>query len=152
MESVPRLACSNRQCSYVFWNNPVPVVAALVRHDGKYILARNVQWPKHLYSVISGYLEAGETPEQAVLREVNEELGLVGETVQHIGNYTFVAKNQIILGYEVHATGVITKNHELADIKQLLPEQLANYDFGPLTITKNLLEDWKRNNLLKTKD
>ena len=143
IDASQRLICSNQNCGYVYWNNPVPVVAALVEYQGAYIVARNVQWPKHIYSVISGYLEAGESPEQAVLREVNEELGLTGEIVQLIGNYAFTKKNQIMLAYEVTASGVITKNHELADIKLLSRDELINYDFGPLLITKNLLEDWK---------
>ncbi len=138
-----RLVCSNQQCSYVFWNNPVPVVAALVKFDGKYIFARNVQWPEHIFSVISGYLEAGETPEQAVLREVGEELGLTGEIVQHLGNYTFVEKNQLILGYEVIATGTISTNHEIADYKLLSGKEIAAYDFGPLNITQQVINDWK---------
>ena len=98
------------------------------------------------------YLEAGESPEQAVLREVNEELGLTGEIVQLIGNYAFTKKNQIMLAYEVTASGVITKNHELADIKLLSRDELINYDFGPLLITKNLLEDWKCINHLIRKE
>ena len=66
MEEVSRLACLADNCGFVYWNNPVPVVAALVRHDGKYIVARNAQWPKGVFSLITGYLEENETPEQAM--------------------------------------------------------------------------------------
>lgn len=146
VDHAQRLVCTQASCHFVHWNNPTPVIAALVEYDGKYIIARNVRWPKHLYSVISGYLEARETPEQAVLREVKEELDLSGNVVRHIGNYAFPEKNQIILCYEVQAMGTLTTNHELAEVKLLLPEELANYDFGPLYITGNILEDWKRIN------
>ncbi|MEJ2618766.1 MAG: NUDIX domain-containing protein, partial [Candidatus Thiodiazotropha sp.] len=100
-----RYVCVNEECGYVFWNNPIPVVAALVKCDEKYILARNVSWAKGIFSVITGYLESEESPEDAALREVSEELGLNGMITRHIGNYAFHKKNQVILCYEVVATG-----------------------------------------------
>jgi len=47
-------------CNYVQWNNPIPVVTALVKHNGKYIVARNAQWPKKIFFLITGFLESGE--------------------------------------------------------------------------------------------
>jgi NAD+ diphosphatase len=146
IDGTQRQACAQADCHYVYWNNPVPVVAALVAYDGKYIVARNAQWPKHLYSLISGYLEAKETPEQAVVREVYEELGLKGTILRQIGNYAFLEKNQIILCYEVQAIGNISTNHELADVKLLRSAELSEYDFGPLYITKRIINDWKNLN------
>lgn len=144
IDGVERLTCSKHDCHFVHWNNPVPVVAALVQHEGKYIIARNVQWPAQIYSVITGYLEAGEAPEQAVVREVHEELGLDGQIVRFIGNYAFYKKNQLILAYEVQASGSVVTNHELAEVKLLSPAELAEYDFGPLLVTKRIIQDWKK--------
>lgn len=144
IEGVTRLACVEIDCQFVFWNNPVPVVAALVRLDDKYILARNAQWPDDLFSVITGYLESGESPEQAALREVEEELGLSGQGVRFIGNYAFYRKNQIILAYEVVASGKIIINSELAAVKLLAPDELVEYDFGPLLVTQRIVQDWQK--------
>jgi len=138
-----RLACSSVSCDYVFWDNPVPVVAALVELDGEYIIARNRSWPKNIFSVITGYLENGEIPEEAVIREVSEELGLQGTVRRFIGNYMFKEKNQLILCYEVSASGTIKTNHELAEIRRLSPRELSVYDFRPLYITEQLIQDWK---------
>ena len=144
IDGADRFICSNNQCNYVHWNNPVPVVAALVKLNSKYIIARNAQWPKGIFSLITGYLEAGEDVESAVLREVNEELGLEGVIVQYLGHYTFREKNQIILAFEVAATGEIQTNHELAEIKQLSVEELLNYDFQPLYITEQIINAWSK--------
>lgn len=144
MEEVSRLACLADNCGFVYWNNPVPVVAALVRHDGKYIVARNAQWPKGVFSLITGYLEENETPEQAVIREVAEELGLSGNIKRYIGHYSFHKKNQLILCFEVEASGAVTLNHELSEVKQLSPKELTDYDFRPLTITEKIIQDWMR--------
>lgn len=139
---IHRAACDKDKCGFVCWDNPVPVVAALVQYLGNYVVARNVKWPKGVFSLITGYLERGETPEQAVLREVAEELGLTGKVTRHIGNYSFVEKNELLLCYEVAASGTVRLNHELVELKQLTPTQLANYDFGPLYITKSIVKDW----------
>ncbi len=137
-----RQACSNDECEFVFWNNPVPVVAALVELNGEYVIARNAQWPEGVFSVIAGYLEAGETPEHAVVRELEEELGLSGSIQRYIGTYSFFDKNQIIIAYQVSASGTIEINHELAQVKLLSRSELAQYDFSPLEITANIVRDW----------
>lgn len=105
VDGAERLACIENSCSYIFWNNPVPVVAALVRYSDKFIIARNVAWPAGIFSLIAGYLEHGENPDEAVLREVNEELGLQAKISRFIGHYDFSEKNQLIIAYEVDATG-----------------------------------------------
>lgn len=137
-----RYVCSSERCDYIFWNNPVPVVAALVRLNDKYIIARNTSWPKNIFSVITGYLEEGENPEDAVIRELDEELGLAGVIKRHIGNYIFKEKNQLILCYEVEASGAISTNHELAEFKELTAAELLEYDFSPLYITEKIKHDW----------
>lgn len=144
LDGANRFACHDDSCGFIFWNNPVPVVAALVYHDDKYVLARNVAWPKNIFSLITGYLEQGESPEHAVVREVKEELGLDAHIHRFLGNYTFSEKNQLIIAFELYATGILETNHELAEIKTLAPGELAQYDFQPLYITENIIRDWKR--------
>ncbi len=56
------------------WDNPVPVVAAIVEHEGAVILARDRDWPEKMFRLVTGFLENDETPEQGVAREVKEEL------------------------------------------------------------------------------
>lgn len=142
IDNAKRYQCTNENCSYMHWNNPIPVVAALVRNETHYIIARNVKWPKGIFSVISGYLEAGEDVESAVLREVKEELGLDGKIKQYLGHYTFKEKNQLLLAYEVVTHGTVELNHELAEFKQLSAEELAAYKFKPLYITQNIVDQW----------
>lgn len=143
IEDQQRHVCSDTACDFIHWNNPVPVVAALVNYAGKYIIARNSRWPKKIFSVITGYLEEKESPQDAVIREVKEELGLHGQIRRHIGNYIFHEKNQLILCYEIEANGTIQTNHELAAVKQLSVDELLEYDFSPLYITQQIMQDWK---------
>ena len=109
-----RLQCTDQseECGYVFWNNPTPVVAAIVEHEGDIILARNAAWPEGWFALITGFLEAGETPEEGVLREVKEELNLDGEIVEFVGLYEFHRMNQLIIAYHIRATGEIKLSEE----------------------------------------
>ena len=135
------MACSSTQCNFVLWENPTPVVAALVQLDQHFILARNANWPPGQFSILTGYLEKHEAPESAVLREVKEELGLDAEIKQFIGHYPFVAKNQLIIAYWVDGHGPITLDDELAEYKRLGHEVLSRYDFGPFLLTRQIIAD-----------
>src|SRR4051795_10072887 len=81
VEGRVRLACGSEGCEYVFYDNPTPVVAALVEHGGTVLLVRNKEWPEKGYGLVTGFLEKDESPEDGVLREVREELGLRGEVI-----------------------------------------------------------------------
>lgn len=129
-EGRTRLACSVAGCGYVFYGNPLPVVAALLEHEGHIILVRNKSWPATWYGLVSGFLEAGETPEQAVLREVQEELGLSASIVSLVGVYPFFERNEVIVAYHVRASGEIRLGEELADYRVVPPEKLRPWSFG----------------------
>jgi len=125
-------------CAFIAWNNPTPVIAVLVEYQGKVLLARNAAWREGMFSVITGYLEAGETPEECALRELGEELGLSGRIASTIGHYAFPQKNQLILAFHVLAKGEIRLNEELAEFKLVPKEKLKPWNFG----TGLAVHDW----------
>jgi len=133
-----RLRCPADDCDYVHWDNPIPVVAAIVEYDGQVILANNVEWPDHVFALITGFLEKDESPEQGVIREVLEELGLAAEVQQFIGTYPFFRRNQLILAYHVTASGTIQLNDELRAYRCVNKEDLTYWDAG----TGHALRDW----------
>jgi NADH pyrophosphatase NudC (nudix superfamily) len=116
----------------------VPVVAAIVEVDGAVILARNKRWPEKMYGLVTGFLESGETPDEAVLREVREELGLDATVAHFVGNYAFFEMNQLIVAYHVPARGDIVLGAELADIKRVPVERLKPWTIG----TGPAVRDW----------
>jgi NAD+ diphosphatase len=124
----------------VHYDNPIPVVAAVVEHDGRVLLARNKAWPETWYALIAGFLERDEAPDAAVLREVQEELGLVGTVQQLIGVYPFSRMNQVILVYHVTTTGTVTLGEELVDYKLVEPAACGAWRAG----TGWALRDWLR--------
>ena len=118
-----RTACDDA-CGFVQWKNPVPVVGALVEHEGEIVLARNQAWPEGFFALVTGYLEANEDPRQGVAREVKEELGLDVERSDLIGNYIFERKNEVVMCYHVVATGTVALGRELAEVRRHKPAEL----------------------------
>lgn len=131
-----RMACG--ACDFVQWGNPVPVVAALVEYEGKVLLARNVAWPEHFYALITGFLERNETPEQGAIRELKEETNLDAVESSLIGVYPFPMKNEVIICYQIKATGKVSLSEELADYKLIAPAELRPWRMG----TGLAMADW----------
>lgn len=138
-EGIARNACPDAACGYVHWDNPTPVVAAVVEHEGHIILARNRAWPVPFYALITGFLEKSDaSPHEAVMREVQEELNLQAQAAHFIGHYVFPKLNQLIIAYHVPAIGEIVLNEELVDYKRIEP---AKARYWPAA-TGLALRDW----------
>ena len=135
-----RVLCTAPGCGFVHWDNPVPVVAAIVEPEGHVILARIVAWPAEFYALITGFLERGESPETGVQREVEEELGLTAQGANFVGLYEFHRKNQLLIAYHVPAIGTVRLNEELNDWKHVPFDQIAYWPSG----TGLALRDWLR--------
>ncbi|MGK0444617.1 MAG: NADH pyrophosphatase NudC (nudix superfamily) [Bermanella sp.] len=128
------------KCGFGFFNNPTPVVAVIVETPEGVVLASDVTWPKGVLSVITGYVDPHELPEQTALRETKEELGLNPYDPVFVGHYMFHAKNQLIMAYAVKAQGRITLNHELDEYKVIPLNKLKAWP-GP---TGEAVADWLR--------
>lgn len=127
-------------CGWVHWDNPAPVVAAVIELDGKVLLARNVAWPEKMFALVAGFLERDETPEEAVAREVKEETGLVVTATHLIGVYEFRRRNEVIIAFHTPAKGAITLGEELAEVRLLEPARVKPWPAG----TGLALADWMR--------
>lgn len=125
-----RPTCEASGCGFVQWGNPTPVVAAIIEHDGQMLLARAKDWPEKMFALVTGFLEAGETPEAGVLREVKEETNLDGEVVSLVGVYPFEMRNELIVAFHVKTTGEVKLNDELAAYKLIPKEKLKAWPFG----------------------
>lgn len=133
-----RLACPDGH--WTFWDNPLPVLAALVEYDGRILLARNAAWPEKRFALITGFMERDETPQQGVARELREETGLQADEVTLIGVYEFMRKNEVIIAYHVKASGEICLSPELAEFRMIAPERLRPWPAG----TGYAMADWMR--------
>ncbi len=135
-----RKSCQKNDCEYVHWNNPTPVLAAITHRKNEVILIQAIGWPKHWYSLVTGFHEVGETAEEGALREVKEELGLNGEVKSLVGVYSFFQMNQVIIAYDVLVEeGDITLDStELVDYKIVKTKNVRPWPSG----TGQAMKDW----------
>ncbi len=131
-----RLRCSS--CSYTHWNNPTPVLAAVVEVDGKILLARNAAWPGKMYALVTGFMEAGETAQEGIAREIAEETNLTTDALNLIGVYDFQRMNQVIIAFHAVCHGEVRLSPELVDYRMFAPENLKCWPSG----TGYALADW----------
>ena len=81
-----------------------PAVICLV-HDGhdRAVLARQTLWPQRLFSILAGFVEAGESFESCVVREIAEEIGLTVTDVEYLGSQPWPFPRSLMIGF--HALG-----------------------------------------------
>ena len=133
-----RLRCPG--CNWTHWNNPTPVLAAVVQYRDKILLAQNAAWPGKFYALITGFMEAGETPQGGIAREIKEETNLDASEVNLIGVYDFQRMNQVIIAYHAVADGEVKLSPELVDYKLFAYDEVKCWPAG----TGYALADWLR--------
>lgn len=131
-----RLRCAD--CGFTHWNNPVPVLAAVIEYEGRILLARNAAWTAKAYALITGFMEAGETPQEGIRREIAEETSLQTDTLELIGVYDFQRMNQLIIAYHAACSGTVQLSPELVDYKLFRHEDVLCWPAG----TGYALADW----------
>jgi len=136
-----RLRCAS--CGFTHWNNPTPVLAAVVEctdRQGQVLLARNAAWPGRRFALITGFMEAGESPEAGIAREVAEETALHVDAVTLIGVYDFQRMNQVIIAFHAAARGEVRLSPELAEYRLFAPQDVRCWAAG----TGHALAAWLR--------
>lgn len=133
-----RLRCP--ACEWTHWNNPTPVLGAIVEYRGQVLLARNAAWQHKMYALITGFMEANETPQEGVAREIKEETNLDTSELNLVGVYDFQRMNQVLIVYHAVVDGEVKLSPELADYKLYDLDQLKCWPAG----TGYALADWLR--------
>ena len=139
--AMERLRCV--ACGWTHWNNPTPVLAAVIEcadREGQVLLARNAAWQGRMFALVTGFMEAGESPQEGIRREVAEETALDVDELNLIGVYDFQRMNQVIIAYHALARGEVRLSPELSEYKLFAPADLRCWRAG----TGYALADWLR--------
>lgn len=133
-----------------------PAVIVLV-HDGadRCVLGRQPSWPPGRYSTLAGFVEPGESAEQAVVREVREESGLAVRDVRYAASQPWPFPSSLMLGFTATCdSGAVPRasDAELDDVRWFDRDELraaASWGTGaglqlpgPVSIARHLLEGW----------
>ena len=127
-------------CQWTHWNNPTPVLAGIVQYHDQILLARNAAWLGRRFALITGFMEAGETPEEGISREIAEETNLKVSSLKLVGVYDFQRMNQVIIAYHAVADGHIHLSPELAEYKLFNYQDIICWPAG----TGYAMGDWLR--------
>ena len=131
-----------------------PVVITLVTDGDRVLLGRNANWPERRFSCLAGFVEPGESLEEAVAREVGEEAGVTVSDVRYVSSQPWPFPASLMLGFEATYAGGDPHPHdrELQAVAWFTREDLRRAAAGegnvsippPLAIARRLMDGWLR--------
>jgi NAD+ diphosphatase len=134
-----------RRCGFAAYPRLSPAVIMLVERDGRALLARNGANQMRFHSVLAGFVEVGESLEEAVHREVAEEVGVRITDVRYFGSQPWPLTNSLMVGFTAQwASGELSPDGtEIAEAAWYAPDRLPLVP-GPISISRGLIDDWVR--------
>ena len=107
------------QCGAEHFGRVDPVVIMIAEHDGRALLGRQPSWPAGRYSALAGFLEVGESIEEAVAREIEEEAGVRVDNVRYIASQPWPFPSSLMIACIAQAEGdaIAIDAHELEDAR-----------------------------------
>ncbi len=141
------LICTNPACRHEQFPRTDPAVIVLVSDGERALLGRQASWPVGRYSTIAGFVEPGESLEDAVAREVFEETGIEVDQIEYHSSQPWPFPSSLMLGFTAHAltTQILRRDDELEDAQWFTRADLASG--RPLvppgvSISFRLIEHW----------
>ena len=128
-----------------------PAVIMLVTDGERALLGRHASWPPGRYSTLAGFVEPGESLEDAVRREVMEEVGVEIDEVSYVGNQPWPFPRSLMVGFFAHATttDIDVDGEEIEDARWFTRAELESLARdgtvvlpGGFSISRSLVEAW----------
>lgn len=146
-------ACPN--CGVDHFPRTDPAVIVRIVHDDRILLGSSALWPEGRYSLLAGFVEAGESIEAAVLREVEEESGMRLASPIYLGSQPWPFPRSLMLGYHAELApdqdpdAISRDEEELDDVRWFSREELLSPGSGvtlpgPTSIARAIIDDWLR--------
>ncbi len=131
-------------CGLLAFPRLAPAVIVLVtRGDDEMLLARNANFPVAMYSTIAGFVEPGETLEEAVRREVKEEVGVELDDVRYVASQPWPFPHSLMLGFTARWAGgdIEIDGREIADAQWFHRDALPMIP-PPMSIARRLIDSF----------
>ncbi|WP_003542655.1 NAD(+) diphosphatase [Desulfotomaculum nigrificans] len=132
--------CPN--CGLVSFPRISPAVIVAVIKDNQILLARNKKFTSNYYSVIAGFVEAGETLEECIKREIREEVGIEVKNIKYFGSQPWPFPDSLMMAFtaEYDAGEITVDNHEILEAHWFTADNLPDLP-NKKTIARQLI-DW----------
>jgi NAD+ diphosphatase len=131
--------------------DPAVIMLVVDDHD-RALLGHQDAWPDGRFSTLAGFVEPGEAPEQAVIREVAEEVGVAVDEVSYAGSQPWPFPSSLMIGFFAHAatTEIKVDGEEISDarwfsrvdLRAAVAEQEVVFLPGQISIARALIEHW----------
>lgn len=114
------------KCDYIIYPHTHPAVIVLIQREDKILLARPPHFNKGIYSTLAGFVNPGESCEDAIHREVYEEVGIKVKDITYFGSQSWPFPNSFMLGFKAYYAGgeIYFHDHEIEDAKWFTKENL----------------------------
>jgi NAD+ diphosphatase len=141
------MKCSNEACGLEQFPRLDPAVIVLVTDGERALLGRQAAWPEGRYSTIAGFVEPGESLEDAVAREVLEETGVRTLEATYHSSQPWPFPQSLMIGFTATALpeAAVRADDELEDVRWFTRDDIAGGFPGlpfPQSISFRLIEDW----------
>ena len=141
------MACTRAGCGTEFFPRIDPAIIVLVTDGERALLGRKSSWPPGRYSTIAGFVEPGESLEDAVVREVREETSVEVLEVEYHSSQPWPFPSSLMVGFRARAgaTAVACPDGELEDARWFTAADLASGTPAlppPQSISFRLIADW----------
>jgi NAD+ diphosphatase len=139
--------CANAQCGQTIFPRVDPAIIVLISNGPQCLLGRQATWPEGRYSTIAGFVEPGESLEDAVRREVKEESNIEVHDVQYHSSQPWPFPSSLMLGFTGSAATneIVLNDGELEDARWFTRKELqSGFPKLPyrLSIARRLVDDW----------
>ncbi|MEA2449190.1 MAG: diphosphatase [Thermoleophilaceae bacterium] len=142
--------CAN--CGAIHHPRIDPVIIVLVTDGDRALLGRQARWPKGRYSTLAGFVEPGESVEEAVAREVGEEAGVEVADVRYRSTQPWPFPSSLMIGFHARWTAgePEVRDAELEDVRWFSRDELRAVARGetdlhlppPVAIARILIDEW----------
>jgi len=150
--------CTSDACRAEHFPRTDPAVIMLVEDGDRILLHRQKAWPQGMWSVLAGFLEPGETLEQAVVREVAEETGIAVADIRYVASQPWPFPASLMVAFTARAVGGVLAPDpdELEDARWFGRHDLEAFDdrhraagqglflANPGTAARLLIDSWRR--------
>ena len=133
------------ECGLVRYPRLDPSIIVAVERDGRLLLARNATFTSGFFSVLAGFVDQGETLEEAVHREVREEVGIEIENLAYFGSQYWPFPHGLMVGFTASWAGgeLAPDPAEIAEVDWFAPDALPMLP-GKISIARELIDDFVR--------
>ena len=137
-----------RSCGYVNFPRISPAIIVAVIKDNRILLAHSGRFINNMYSVIAGYVEMGESLEECVRREVEEETGIEAKNIRYFGSQYWAYSGALMVGFtaEYESGEIRLDDAEIEDAGWFPADDLPMLP-GKLSIARELIDWFVENNL-----